>query len=375
MVSQVFDPAKKLAGEIAVLERALIVPQGDERRKGIALRAGVYDSARVYQPIGQCWRHSTLPTTLEPGSLPVGHTPKRRGTWIYGGLLYNHFGHGLLESTARLWARDFAPEAKGVLFLLKKKVSWPERYIRPMRPMLAMFGGAFGRIKPVVEPTRVERLVVAPQAFGTGDMIAGSPEFRDHIHRLLAGRVVPEGAEKVYISRSRLYSKRGRYLAEDQIEAHLTAEGYRIFHPQNHSLEQQAAQYAAARVVISSDSSALHLAAFFARPETRLAIVLRRPATVLDDYITQYQWFAGVRPDIIEALTGKYWQLASEKKAQHSELYSEIDLPLLGRSLADAGYIRDPSVWRAASDDALLDERKMLSERLARDIVTAEIQT
>ncbi|MFV0292045.1 MAG: glycosyltransferase family 61 protein [Paracoccus sp. (in: a-proteobacteria)] len=369
-----FDPEKKLADKIAIFENALIVPQGEARRQGIAMSAGIYDKTGSYQPIGQCWRNSALPTTFRPGQLP-SETPKERyGTWIFGGLLYNHFGHALLESTARLWARDFVPEAKGVLFLLKK-ANRPKRFVESMMPMLTMFGGNIGRVMPVVEPTHVERLVVAPQAFGTGDMIAGGPEFRNHIHRNLAGQIKPEGAEKVYISRSQLYSKRGRYLAEDLIEEYLAAEGYRIFHPQNHPLEEQAAQYAMARRVISSDSSALHLAAFFAGPESRLAIILRRPATVLDDYLTQYHWFASIKPDVIDVLTGQYFRPSGGKPNQLSELYSEIDLPKLANLLAKTGYIHRPSAWAPAPAQHLDSERIALSQRLGIDIVSAEINT
>lgn len=368
-----FNPNTPLSDRILTLEDALIVPWGEGRKRGISRPAGVYDAEGNYQDLSQCFRNSDAPTTTPPrGAVPEPQA-ELQGTWLFGGMLYQHFGHALLESTSRLWVRSVMPEVDNVAFLMKKRVTWPNRFIRPMRPMMEMFGGGIGEMAGIKEPTRVERLVLAPQAFGTGDMIAGSPDFREHIHRVLLDRVQPEGPKKIYISRTELYSKRGRYFAEAQIEILLQAAGYHIYHPQAHTLEEQAAQYAAAHTIISSDSSALHMSAFFAGPESRLAIIQRRPAHVLDDYLTQYEWFAKVQIDVINALNGNYYQFEGAKLSQLSELYSELDFPTLGNLLVESGFIPDACGWDNPSPEAIEVERQVLSEKLGVEIFPVDI--
>ncbi len=368
-----FDPKKPLRDHIIILNDALIIPYGKGRKRGISRPAGVYDSQGNYQPIGQCLRSAQLPTTTKPDDNPLPTTEADlKGAWLFGGLLYQHFGHALLESTARLWARSVLPEVNSVAFLMKKQMTWPNKFTRPMRPMMEMMSGGIGEMSGIKVPTRVERLVVPPQAFGTGTMIAGSPDFRAHVQAVLPQRVNPEGAEKIYISRSGLFSKRGRYFAEARIEALLSAEGYRIYHPQTEDLAAQAAQYAAAKVIISSDSSALHLAAFFARPESRVAIVVRRPGNALGDYQTQYRWFAQVEPDVIDALNGRFYQFESAKLSQFSELYSELDFPRLGSMLAAKGYVQKPKLWVQPDPNEIKAEQSELSERLGSEIFLAE---
>ncbi len=370
-----FSPTKPLAPEIRIVENAVVVPFGEGPSKGIQRPAGVFDAAGGFVTQSQCFRNSALPTTVPPtGPVPEPEGDPIPGTWIFGGMLYNHFGHFLLESTGRLWARAHVGERQdGELFLLKQRVARPNRFIRPMRPMLTLFGARRKRSKGAIVPVRVERLVVAPQAFGTGDMAAGSPEYRSFMRRRLKRRVTAEGPERIYISRTRLYSKRGRYFGEAQLETLFQAEGYRIFHPQEHSIAEQAAQYKAAKIIVSSDCSALHLAAFFAEEGNRVAIVLRRPGTLINDFQTQFRYFGGTDPDVIDALSGRFYQFEGAKPSQTSELYSELDLPKLGQELADRGYISRPKDWKQPSAREIEQERIDLSTRLGQYIALAEI--
>ncbi|MEJ2002549.1 MAG: glycosyltransferase 61 family protein [Maritimibacter sp.] len=365
-----FDPDKALAPGIRIIKNAIIVPNGPGKAPGIARPAGVYDADGNYVPEGQCFRASDLPTTVEPDILPeVTDGNYRGGLWLYGGLLYQHFGHFLLESTARLWAAEQVDDwVKGELFLLKGDIAHAQRPIRLMGDLLTLFGAHGKRRKGVIEPTRVERLLVAPQGFGTGDMIGGCPEYRSFTKRILGEGIAAKGAEKIYISRTRLFSKRGRYFGEDRMEKLFEAEGYRIYHPQNEKIEDQIAQYKAARMIVSSDSSALHLAAFFAEPEDKIAIVLRRPGSTIEDYLTQYRAFAGVEPDVLDTLVGENYQLEAEKRKQMNEIYSVLDFPELGRQLAEAGYIGNASAWTALSAREIEAERKDIATRLEQDI-------
>ncbi len=371
----VFDPDKVLAADIRIIENALVLPEGNGRQTGIARPAGVFDHEGRYLPLSQSWRGDGLPVTLEPEppiALPEGRPLS--GTWLFGGLLYQHFGHFLAESTSRFWALDHvAGQVDGVVFLPKKLLNRPKRFVAPLVPLLQMFSPVLAQAHAPVAALRVERLVLAPQGFGTGAMMAGSPEYRAFIRQNFGRDIPPDGAEKIYISRSRLFSKRGRYFGEAKIDALMEAEGYRIFHPQDHPVEEQIAQYKAAKRIVSSDSSALHLAAFFTGPQDRIAIILRRPGDIVNDFLRQFESFAGHRPDVIDALSGRIYRLEGAKPRQMSEVYTDLDFPALQKALAAGGYINGQDSWTNPSEAEAEAERADLAERLGRGFLPGTV--
>lgn len=367
-----FDPTKPMAGEIQVIENALIVPFGEGKTRGARRPAGIYDAQGNYLDMSQCLRNMRFPVTVQPDSIPKAVDDFIPGTWLFGGILYGHFGHFLVESTSRLWALDHLPvPVDGAMFMPRKQVAWPRRFLRPMQPFLKMFGPAAAASDAIVKPTRIERLVLGPQGFGTGDMMGASPEYRAFIRKNFGADIAADGAENIYISRSQLFSKRGRYLGEAEIERLFEAEGYRIFHPQDHPVAVQIAQYKAAKRIVSSDSSALHLAAFFADPGDEIAIVMRRPGDIVEDFISQYQNFAGINPVIIDALNGRLYHIGGIRK-QMSEVFSELDFPTLGQQLHQAGFITRPDDWTNPSPATLEAERALLSQRLEQELIADE---
>ncbi|SDD41909.1 Protein of unknown function [Paracoccus isoporae] len=370
-----FDPTQSLAGDIRTVESALIVPFAPGKTRGLRRPSGVFDASGSYLPLGQCFRNSTTPVTVEPTEeTPQIAEETLNGTWLFGGMLYGHFGHFLVESTARLWAIPHVRDKlDGVIFLTKKQVTWPRRFVRPLLPLLEMFGPPCANSEGAVRPTRVERLVLAPQGFGTGDMIGGCPEYRQFVRAHFGRDIAPAGAEKIYISRSRLFSKRGRYLGEAALERMFAAEGYRIFHPQDLPISEQIAQYKAARVIVSSDNSALHLAGFYTGPEVRVGIILRRPGGIVADFMRQFRHFAGRAPVVIDALSGRQYQFESADRRQVSEIYAELDFPRLTAALHDHGFLQQSHGAAFPGRVEMDAEVATLSERLGQAVVPVEM--
>lgn len=365
-----FDPDLKRAGEVRLVEDAVLVPFGAGQARGICRPAGVYDSKGRFVEESLCWRDSGLPVTSRPeGAMPEPKPDRLRGTWLYGGMAYQHFGHFLCEATGRLWAQDhFDRKIRGVIYLPKQRNRTAKKFMRPAVPW-AKICGARGEVLAFNEPTRIHRLIVAPQSFGTGEMIAGQPEFRDFITRSCGRDVPAQGAEKIYISRSGLFAKRGRYFGEALIEGWLRDEGFEIYHPQAHPIAAQIAQYKAARVILSSDSSALHLAGFFAKPGDKVGIIVRRPGDTVTDFLMQYAHFSEVRPVVLDALRGRNYQFEGASATQRSELYSELDLAALGAGLAAGGFIAEPGRWQNMTATELEAERSDYESRLGLRIV------
>lgn len=345
-----------------LIEGATVVSLCPGRNKGVSRPAGVFDRNGQSVPLAQCTRDGRQRVTAPPPPPPPPPTRHLPGTWLFGGMLYGHFGHFLCESTSRLWGFDLPHAVDGVIFHPKPTDGKTRRLLGPTLPWLRVAGVATP-VEAPIETVSVDRLLIPEQGFGTGPMIAGRPEYRAYMRRTFGAGIKADGPDRLYISRTNLYSKRGRILGEHRIEAALAAEGYEIYHPQEHDITHQIARYKAARQVISTDCSALHLAAFFATSESRLAIIARRPGPTIHEFTAQYQAFAGVQPLVIDALTG-LWATEHARLAQMSEVYATLDFPATGAALASAGFIADPSHWTAPPEDVIAAERLALSSRI-----------
>ena len=356
-----FDPDRPMKGNIRVLENAVVVPWGQGTRVRMARPAGVFTSEGQYCEDAMTFRSSQRPTTViaEPPK-PEDVKEELAGTTLFGGLAYGHFGHALCESTARLWALDdYDGQIDNVLFLPKKKFTWPIRSLGQTQAIARSLGIEV----PLVafnNPVRVERLVIAPQGFGVNDMIGASPEFRAFTDRHWRQRVQASGPEKLYISRTEVFRKRGRLLLEEYLERRLMAEGFEIFHPQQHDLDTQLARYKAAKTIISTDNSALHLAAFVAAPECKVAILLRRPGNIFLDFQEQLRRFAGIDPLIIDACH-RFWFREGET-VQFNEIIALADFEKIGNALAMHGYVTDGD-WRNPNDAEVEGALKEFEEK------------
>ncbi|MCT8159465.1 glycosyltransferase family 61 protein [Pseudoruegeria sp. SHC-113] len=366
-MAEAFDPQALLLPGVEVIENAVVVPWGPERKRGIARPAGVFYPDGTLCDAATCLRSFGRPTTLPTGFPDASEIAETiPGTHLFAGLAYGHFGHALCESLGRLWYLD-QPNVQiaGLYFFPKAKKSRPRNALSGVLPLLK----ALKVRKPPMAsntPLRFERLVVPPQGFGVHEMIAGAPEFRAFVrNRLKAGTATGAG-RKIYISRSRLYSKRGRILQEQLIEERLVAEGYEIFHPQAHDITEQLATYRAADSIISTDNSALHLAAFVMPKGARVALLIRRPGDIYKDFVLQLSRFAETEPVIVDCGTN-YWALEAER-VSFNEVYTGVDFPAMGRALAEAGFIKN-GAWPEADARVVEDQIAGYAQGLGGPVV------
>lgn len=328
--------------EIVTLKGATVVPPVES---SFTQAAGVLDADGRYCPHGALWR-KYRPLTTEPKA-PAEVTETLPGRWLWGGVLWAHFGHFLVESTARLWAlNNLDAPVDGILFIPKRpKVGEAVRgfqrdFIGLMAPDLP--------IRVAAEPMRVEELVVPGQGFGLGKITAGTGMFRDAIHQRFATDIAPDGPEKIYISRSELGLGKGGLLGEERLEELLKAEGYEIFHPQNHSIATQLAHYKAAKKVIAADGSALHLFAMVGRADQPVAMILRRQSGANNLLAQNVAQFCGSQPVVIGALRTE-WVKAKQKKSNRLS-FGEIDHSVLARVLGETGFVRQGLDWPALTE-------------------------
>jgi capsular polysaccharide biosynthesis protein len=360
--SHPFDPNLPLSKEMGEHKDALLIPWGSQKTKGSLRAAGVFDASGRYLPEAVCWRYAGGPATEQP-EYALDETPETlSGRYLFGGLLYSHFGHFICESLGRLWALDYLQQpVDGIVFFPKPSLTWPVKLTRTYLTFFAAMGYPELKIEAPQKPVRIEHLTIAEQGFGVSEMAAGRPEFREFMRRKLGQAIAPDGPEKIYISREKLPAKRGSILHEDRLADLLEKQGYVIFHPQEHPIEVQIARYKAARKVVSLDASPLHLAAMIVPPECEVAILNRGPSQNIEDYLRQFRFFAGVEPLRVDAVTD-FWAL-KDRKLVKRETYSLLDFRAVAEALAAAGFISSTKDWRQLTEAEISSEVERLEGR------------
>ncbi|MFW8633929.1 glycosyltransferase 61 family protein [Cribrihabitans pelagius] len=327
---------------ITTLAGAYVVPPCES---ALVQAAGVLHADGRYCAEGALWRRYRPITTSPPR--PDDGVEQLPGRWLWGGVLWAHFGHFLVESSSRLWALAHLEQpVDGILFIPKRPATgaatrgFQHEFLGLMAPGLPL--------KVADHALQAEQLVVPGQGFGLGRITAGTRRFRNAFHSRFARDVAAEGPEKLYISRSKLGLGKGGLLGEEQMEDLLRAEGYEIFHPQEHSLSTQLARYKAARQVVAADGSALHLYAMVGRPDQKVAMVLRRQAganNLLADHVAH---FCRCDPLVIDALRTEWVPAHKQKSSRLS--FGELNLAAIGTALAGQDFIARGAAWPELSD-------------------------
>lgn len=219
-----------------------------------------------------------------PPDAPPAHLP---GRWLFAGMGRYHFGHFLLESTPRLWALDHvATPVDGIALFSRPGRDIAAVLRRRLGPLMAQLGQNLP-IHLIEHPTRVDELVLPSQGFGHLHWSHGTPEARAYMRRHLCAGPVPEGPERIYISRRRLKDPIKQVPHERLLERWTTKAGYQVIHPERLTIPEQIAAYRAAKVILGPDGSAFHLAAFVFSPGAKVGLIQRRTRQDVFDAIAQ----------------------------------------------------------------------------------------
>lgn len=336
------DPDRGWSRGIVTLGDALVVPPDIH---GPRQRAGILAAGGGFCHHGANWRFDRR-MSYRP-SRRQGSVEALAGRWLWGGQIASHFGHFLTESTSRLWALE-GGAVDGVLFIPKQPGDGAV-----LRGFQRQFFDLLGLTQPVrvaAAAVRVETLVVPGQGFGLGTISRGTPEMRALMRGRFARQVAPEGPERLYLSRSGLGEAGGMVLCERRLEALLEAEGYVVFHPQDHDLATQVARYRAARQIVIADGSAAHLYAMVGRADQQVAFLPRR-RTWWEFQVAHITHFCGRAPLVADALA-REWLPLRPRRHRHMS-FAEFDLPRLGRMLREAGFVAGGD-WPALGSDEVV---------------------
>lgn len=351
-------PDTERPDRLQLLSGAIVVPPPP--KPTLSFPGGVLTAGGQDVPDAAVWRgHRRI--TLQPAQ------PEKAdlltGPWLWGGLLYGHFGHFLCESITRLWPLshiDRMPvRPQGVLFI--PRFDTDQRSITAWHRDFVQLMGSDLPLRLVTQPTGVDQLIVPSQGFGLGPMAGGTPRFRQAIARSFAKDIAPKGPKKLYISRSKIGPRRGGLLFESLLETCLAAQGYDIFHPQDHDLHTQIARYKAARHILAAEGSALHLLGLVATARQTIGIVLRRKSGASHAIIQQIQSFSGRAPQVFDAVQRHWMPKTGGRK--HMGL-AELDFASLQTQLTQAGFLQTGPAW--ATPDASAAQAEVYSARFRR---------
>ncbi|KQC06103.1 MAG: hypothetical protein APR62_08380 [Smithella sp. SDB] len=254
---------------------------------------------------------------------------------LYGGLMFNHFGHFVVESLCRLYAYPIVKEFDPfVLFY----TPWNQpRYLEKdnfVHQIISGFEIPIKRLILVEQTTKIREVIIPEQKYGFGFAQQPDELFVNFTRSFRFERKFPngmKGTEKIYISRSRLQN-RGRLIGEKIFEKYLIEEGYSIFSPEEHTFYEQLTLYSYAKKIIFSDGSSLLPCIFLSDLKADVAVVCRRhepnqhmssTAVCLQGYYKNFLWIDAVSEqyqfglDNWNALADIDWHKASEFLLEH----------------------------------------------------------
>ena len=347
-----------LTDRIVGLDDAIIVPNLLNGPNSAAQRSGVFDSQGIFvresitfREIGEFNSEPELP---DPRSFR-----QLRGRYMYGGVLFGHFGHFLVDSLARIWAvSELQDKIDGIVFTPKTNRGDLQRVVR----VQSRIARALDVHLPFINtghPLRVEKLYVPSQGIGLNEWCIGSPGFRRFVQKL--GRVPGRSwGNRIYLSRSALPKQRSSYLSEKILESYLQGEGYTIVHPQHHPIEEQIALYREAEYIISPDGSPLHLLAYVGNGKQKVAVISRRNAETSQVFERQLRAFQGCHVVTLNSLVRDWIPETMRRPGRTS--WGELDMQRLYVLLKEAGFIAGVNPWRKVSEEVLNEELAEISK-------------
>ena len=222
----------------------------------ISPRAAEIRRRKVYEKLPELIK---LPPDLDVVEGPI----------LLGGCLFKHYGHYLIDSMSRLWARHRFPSLP-ILFTKDRKWKTPPAYSHEILGRL----GLLSRVFWVDRPTLFRQVFCPGTAFEYRSKVYSDA---DEPHRRVADAAGVTGdgrwSRPVYLTRSGLRDEQVRSAAEPELEQQLSGRGVEIVRPETLPLADQIALFEQAPAVIGTTGSALHTVLFSRRSGSRLAIL------------------------------------------------------------------------------------------------------
>jgi capsular polysaccharide biosynthesis protein len=256
-------------------------------------------------------------------NIEIDKLPKITGTFFFGGVLFNNFGHFLLESVGRLWAYESIKQSDPYIFFYapwgipdyKKKDNYVHQVLKGLNIPL-------NRLIFFTDIVQLQKVIVPQQKYGFGKCRTPDNIFMNFISAFKIPKPLIKAKrtiDKIYVSRSQLPFNTGRPLGEIKFEEYLQANGYVVIYPENHTLYEQLEMYKKAKQIIFCDGGAIYATIFLPHLSAAVAIVARRRDSRWN-YKELTEHFYGYKKTVlwIDEVVGQYqygletWDAAAE---------------------------------------------------------------
>lgn len=284
---------------------------------------------------------------------------------IYGGIIFNHYGHFLLESLARAW---YLLDSEGDVYFHQKGKNKNGTYAGLkswQQIILSHLITDTTRIKIINEPLRFDQLTIPDAGYVIKQYCvpAQAKALSQVGENITANCSKDSVASKIWLSRSLL--PKGAIAGEKKFETALSNEGFLIVHPQLLSLAEQIQLFEDAAIVAGFTGSAFHTL-LMAKNKGALLLHFSRQQQLTPDFkicpkavgfnAEFYNFFqrygdkiVGTQANMLQDLNG-IWELLYNKglvsSAKYHDLTVEDDLKRLddmmhkvkGQTLKRGGY-------------------------------------
>lgn len=274
--------ANSLGTEIAVFENAISYPVTNDGAV-YDFRGGLIDSETLKLIEEAILSRHNKPCQAMPElvdkNIEINKLTQIEGTFLFGGILLNNFGHFLLESIGRLWAyglfKKFDPY---ILFYAPWGIPDYQKKNNYVHQVFKALGIPLNRLVFFTEIVQLKKVIIPEQKYGFGKCRMPDNTFINFIQSFnLPNRIrVNASADKIYVSRSKLPFNQGRPFGETEFEKYLQSNGYLIIYPEKHTLYQQLAIYKTASKIIFCDGGAMYGTILLPNLNADIAIVARR---------------------------------------------------------------------------------------------------
>jgi len=208
---------------------------------------GLYTEENVFIPIGvtRYGQECLLNGHPETIAAPTKYIEKA----IFGGYLFEEFGHFIIESTARLWVKKYFPDLP---FIFIQHKNYANLYTYQIE-LLSIFG--------TIEFVNKEPIKVGELILPTCSMVMGESISHDGPSKILRELIKPNiGSEfsgrQIYITRKNINKR--KCINEDDFEKELIALGLEIISPENLSIVKQIDLFSNAKLIVGLLGSAWH---------------------------------------------------------------------------------------------------------------------
>ena len=329
------------------------------KTRGATYNGGVYDANggiiehAIERSRGYIHAPDASPELVVSETLP--------GTYLFGGYLPRHFGNFLTQSLGRLWPYErFQQRISGVIFIhysaLRREWNVEAAAVKAEQTIGQPFVQETFKllnidvpIRIIGPPVRVERLLIPRQMHMIGgERVIGRPTaFFKFLQRAVRKHLVSssEAADRLYVSKAQFGT--GNLILEENIEANLAEQGYKVIHPEKLSVFEQVGLYAHAERLIFCEGSAIHMAAMLDGRGKRSAVIYRR-SPERPQFKRQFEWaqYDGITE--VRGLRGLILPTDPSLRSSPRHINNSralLDFQVVAETLAQAGFC-DAARWK-----------------------------